>query len=93
LPKENICIFSAVPQGKSGLGRLILEFARSHTDTRIRYDSSERVISTLQRPLTTQLTTNPREWHLCCQRDSNLRSVVIILSESPIRRVWKYEGF
>jgi len=81
--------FSAVPQRKSGLDRLIVEFAtrKSQTDTRMRYDSSERVIKTLRRPLPTQLTTNPREWHSCCQRDSNFRSVVTILSGSVIWRV------
>jgi len=80
-----------LPQRKSGLGCLIVEFDKSHTDTRILYDSSERVINTLRRPLPTQLTTNPTDWHSCCQRDSNFRSVVTILSGSPIW--WVLRGF
>ena len=43
---------------KSGQGRLIFKISRPHTDTRNRQDSSERVISSSQRPLPIQHTTN-----------------------------------
>jgi hypothetical protein len=46
-----------------------------HTDTSTpRQDSSKRVICPLQRPLPTHHTTNTREEHPWCQRDSNQRS-------------------
>jgi hypothetical protein len=51
----------------SGLGRLIVEVYISDTDTRTRYDFSERQISLLQRPLSTRHTTAE---HSCPQRDS-----------------------
>ena len=55
------------------LGRLIVVVSRSHTHTHTHteYDSSERVISSSQRPLPTQHTTNRREENACPQRYSN----------------------
>jgi hypothetical protein len=64
---------SVAQQPKSGLGRFVVEVSRSHpiTHTHTRQDSSERVISSTQRPLPTQRTTNTRDEHPCPQRDSN----------------------
>ena len=60
-------------QSNSSLRRLIVEIFGSHTDTHIRYDSSEWVISPSQRPLPTQHTTNTKDENPCIQRDSNPR--------------------
>jgi hypothetical protein len=62
-----------------------------HTQTHYtRYDSSERVISSLQRPLSTQHTTNTRDKHPCPQRDSSPRSQPS-KGRSPVRNesVWE----
>jgi hypothetical protein len=45
-----------------------------YTCAHIRYDSSERVIGSSQRPLPVQHTTNTREEHVLPQPDSNPRS-------------------
>jgi hypothetical protein len=51
-------IFSVVQHPKSALGRLISDISRSHTirHTHSRQDSSERAISSTQRPQQTQQT-------------------------------------
>ena len=54
-----------------GLRLLLFEVSKSHSDTHSRQDSSVRVISTSQRPLPTQHTTNTRDKPACPQRDSN----------------------
>jgi hypothetical protein len=46
----------------------------SHTDTHTLCDSSELIISSSQRPLPTQHTTNTRDERPCPQQDSNPRS-------------------
>jgi hypothetical protein len=69
-------MFSVAQQPKSSLGRLIGKVYRKHAvrDTHTREDSSGRVISSSQKPLPTQNTTNTREEHPCRQHDSNPRS-------------------
>jgi len=57
-------------QPNSSLGSLIFEVSRSHTW----YDSSERMISSSQRPLPTEHTTNARDEYPCSRRDSTSRS-------------------
>jgi hypothetical protein len=58
--KQYTYIFSAVQQPDSALGRLVVDVSTSHTirHTQTRYDSSERVISPSQRPLTAQHSKN-----------------------------------
>jgi hypothetical protein len=55
---------SAAQEPKSGLGRLFFEVYRpqtiTQTHTHTRQDSSERVVSPSQRPLSTRQTTNNR---------------------------------
>jgi hypothetical protein len=58
----------------SGLGRLTVEVlghTQLHKQTRSRLDSSERVITSSQRPLPAQHTTNRRDEYPCPQRNSN----------------------
>jgi len=52
--------FNVTQQPNAGVGRLIVEVCISHTSghTHTRQDSSERVISSSLRPLTTQQTIN-----------------------------------
>lgn len=58
--------FSVAQPSKSDLGRLVFEVYTCrpktiwHTHTHARQDSSERVVSPLQRPLSTRQTTNNR---------------------------------
>ena len=70
--------FSVAHQLNSAQCHLIFEASRSdaitHTHTHTRRDSSERVISSSDRPLPTQHTTNKTDEHPCCQRDSNPQS-------------------
>jgi hypothetical protein len=70
-------------QPSSGLDRLIVEFiyhthththTHRQTDRQTERDSSERLTSSSQRPLPTQLTTFSRGSHPCPQRDSNPQS-------------------
>ena len=76
----NLTFFSSVAQQlNSGLGRLIVEVSISlslslsltHTHTHTQYDSSEREISSSQRPPPTQQTTTARAKRTCLQRDLN----------------------
>jgi len=62
LRQSKLHAFCFAQHPKSGLGRLIFEVSRSHTHTHTHtsYDSSERLIITLQSPLPTQRTTNER---------------------------------
>jgi len=54
-------IFCVVQQPNSGLDRLIVEVSRSHAYIHTWWDSSVWVISSLQKLLTSQHTTNRRE--------------------------------
>jgi len=68
--RENICaFFSMVQKPNSGVAHLTVEVSRSHTIrhtyTQSRYESSELVISSSQRPLLTRNTTNSRDEHPC----------------------------
>jgi hypothetical protein len=73
---ESPCIcFAAALQPNWGLGRLFVEVYRSRTiNTLTQYDSTERVISSSQRPLPNQNTTNTTYEHLYPQKDLNPRS-------------------
>ena len=74
----HIFFFPPAQQPKPGLGRPAvdvsssLSLSLSHTHTR--YSSSERVISSSQRPLPTQNTSNTRDEHPCPQRMLKSRS-------------------
>jgi hypothetical protein len=72
--KETICSFIVVLKPKLDIGFVIIEVSKSHTirHTHIQshYDSSVRVISCSQRPLSTRNTANTRDEHPCPQRDS-----------------------
>ena len=59
----DLTYFSVNQQPHSGLDRLTVEVSKSHTirHSWTRYDSSERVISPSQRPLSTQHTTKDRK--------------------------------
>jgi hypothetical protein len=70
--KSNVCCETAqvVPRP------LHFEAHMSHTisHTHTRYNHSERMISSSQRPLPAQLTTYTRDQHPCPQRNSNPRT-------------------
>ena len=74
-------LISVVHRPRSGQSRLIAEVSSSHAITPTptptlslsRYDCSKRVLSSLQRPLPTQHSTNIRDKYLCLQWDSNPR--------------------
>jgi hypothetical protein len=68
-------ILSVAPKPISGLGRLIVEVPISLTDTNSRWDSSEQVISSSQRPLPTQQT-----------QQANIHSVSGIQTHDPSNR-------
>jgi len=72
-----ICLFFYGQQPNSSLCFLFFEVSRSHTHTHTHthtgQDSSKRAISSFQRPLITQLTTNVTDENLCLLRDSNPR--------------------
>ena len=63
--------FSVAQQPKTGQDRLFLD--HTHLDTETLQEFSERVISSLQRLIPTQHTTNKGDEHPCLQRDSNPR--------------------
>jgi hypothetical protein len=62
-------------QPNSGLDRFTVEVSRTHTirHTHSRYDSSERVISSSQRPLPKHHTAHTTDKYTCPQRDSSRR--------------------
>ena len=67
--------FSVSVQPKSCVGRFIFEVSGSHTIRHTkRYDHSERVISSSQRPLPEQHTTHTRDENPCPERASNPQS-------------------
>jgi hypothetical protein len=70
--------FSTALQPNTGTGRLVfhasISYTDTHTHTHTRQDSSQRMISSSQRPMPTQQAINTTYEHLCPQRDSNPRS-------------------
>ena len=67
-------VFTVAHQPYSGLGPLIVEVSKPHTDLHTRWFSYERVISSSQRPLPTQHTTNTTDEHPSPKWDPNPQS-------------------
>ena len=71
------------------------EVSWPHTNKHTRWDSSERMISSSQRALPTQRTTNTRDEYICPQRDLNpaipatkrLQTCALIRTATGIRMV------